>query len=144
MAFPRLAAMNDELRALGEEYWEYRLENAPSTALLLGDHRYDDRFENMSREAEDRHLGRLRGFAARAEAVDDSELSSDDRISRDVLIFDTSTQVAATETRPAELFVSHTTGPQAMVPIDIRCSPAMRREVTTWRSFSRTTRANCG
>ena len=111
--------MNDELRRLGEEYWEYRLEWSPTTALLLGDHRYDTGHEDLSRTAEDTHIGRLRAFAHRAELVDEATLTPDDRVSRDVLIFDTTTQAAAAETRPAELFVSHTTGPQAMLPVDL-------------------------
>ncbi len=111
--------MNDELRTLGDEFWEYRLETFPTLALTMGDHRYDDRHEAMSRAAEDTHIGRLRGFAFRAESIDEDLLTPDERISRDVLIFDASTQAEMLETRPAELFVSHTLGPQAMMPVSI-------------------------
>ena len=51
--------MNDEMRQLGEEYWEYQLEVYPTMALILGDHRYDEQMEDTSREAEDANVGRL-------------------------------------------------------------------------------------
>ena len=38
--------------SLAEEYWETLLEANPSTATLLGDHRFDDRLEDLSTEAE--------------------------------------------------------------------------------------------
>ncbi len=51
--------MPDEtLRNLAEEFWETVLEASPSTATLLGDHRYDDRLEDLSAEAEQRAAGR--------------------------------------------------------------------------------------
>ena len=62
--------MNEQLRQLGEQYWDYTLERQPTQALMLGDHRYDDRFEDMSRQAEDAVIGRLREFAAEAETID--------------------------------------------------------------------------
>jgi uncharacterized protein (DUF885 family) len=98
--------VNDELQALGEEYWEYRLEVQPTQALLLGDHRYDDRFESASLEAEDAHIARLRGFADRAAAIDPATLDADDRISRDVLVFEARMEAAVDETRPAQLDVN--------------------------------------
>ena len=67
--------MNEELQRLAEEYWEYQLEVGPTSALMLGDHRYDDRMEDASRAAEDAHIGRLRAFAAAAEAIDPTTLT---------------------------------------------------------------------
>jgi uncharacterized protein (DUF885 family) len=109
--------VNDALRSLGEEYWEYTLETHPTDALLLGDHRYDDRFELGSREAEDEHIGRLRAFADRAEAIDPSELTPDERITREVLIFEARMDATTAETRPAELAVNPAMGFQAMLPV---------------------------
>jgi len=109
--------MNDDLRTLGEEYWRYRLSVEPTNALMLGIHDYDDQIEDASRAAEDATIARLHGFAARAEAVDPAELSDDDRISREVLIFETTTAADYEETRPAEMAVSHTMGLPAMMPV---------------------------
>ncbi|NNC92278.1 MAG: DUF885 domain-containing protein [Acidimicrobiia bacterium] len=109
--------MNEPLQALADEYWEWQLETSPLTALLMGDHRYGDRFDEFSRDAEDRNIARLLEFAARADAIDPSELDREERITREVLIFETSTNAATTQTRQAELAVNHVIGFQAMLPV---------------------------
>ncbi len=109
--------MNEAFRDLADEYWEWQLETSPLNALMLGDHRYADRFDEFSREAEDRDIAALRQFAARAEAIEPEELSGEERISRRVLMFEVSTNVATTETRQAELAVNHVVGFQAMLPV---------------------------
>ncbi len=109
--------MNEPLRNLADEYWEWQLETSPLNALLLGDHRYADRFDEFSREAEDRNIASLRGFAARAEAIDPADLDGEERISRQVLMFDASTTAAAAESRQAEFAVNHIIGFQALIPV---------------------------
>ncbi len=61
--------MNERLDRIGAEYWEHELEREPTTALLLGDHRFDDRFEDGSRAGEDAAIESLRRFAADAAAI---------------------------------------------------------------------------
>ncbi len=109
--------MNEELKALGEEYYEYTLENSPTTALMQGEHRYDDRMEDESREGEDQHIARLHDFAIRAEAIDSAALTSDERISREVLTFTTTTEAADLEARSAELAVNPAVGFHRMLPV---------------------------
>ena len=104
--------MNDELNALAIEYHEYRLQTSPDVALMIGDHRYDELMRMESREAEDVHIGRLRAFAARAEAIDPATLEAQDRISREVLVLTTTTEAAHTETRPSS---SKSTPPSAFI-----------------------------
>jgi uncharacterized protein (DUF885 family) len=111
--------VNQELRRLGDEYWEYHLEHSPTSALMLGDHRYDERFEDYSRSAEDTDIARLRDFAARAEAIDPAGLTPDEAISREVLMFEASAGADLEETRQAELAANHTIGIQAMFPVMI-------------------------
>lgn len=109
--------MNEQLKALGEEYYEYRLETSPTMALMQGDHRYDDRMEDVSRQAEDDHIRRLREFGARAAAVDPAQLSSDERISREVLLFITTTESADLESRQAEMAVNPEIGFHRSLPV---------------------------
>ncbi|MDH3539489.1 MAG: DUF885 domain-containing protein [Acidimicrobiia bacterium] len=109
--------MNKPLQKLADEYWEWQLETSPLTALMMGDHRYADRFDEFSRQAEDRNISQLLEFAARAEAIDPSELDNEERITREVLIFETRTNAATTQTRQAELAVNHVIGFQAMLPV---------------------------
>jgi hypothetical protein len=56
------------VRALADEYWEARLEASPLFATFLGDHRYDDRVDDLSAEAERRHRDLWAGLRARAAA----------------------------------------------------------------------------
>ncbi len=120
--------MNEQLRQLGEQYWDYTLERQPTQALMLGDHRYDDRFEDMSRQAEDAVIGRLREFAAEAETIDPAGLTPDERISRDVLIFEAGTSADMQETRQAELAVNHTIGLQTTLPVIVPMLPLTEPE----------------
>jgi uncharacterized protein (DUF885 family) len=134
--------VNEELRRLGDEYWEYRLEVSPTTALMLGDHRYDDRHEDASREAEDEHIRRLRDFAARAEAIDADHLTADEQISREVLFFEATTAAEAEEGRLAELAVNPAIGTQAMLPVIVGQFPIETAEhadaiVTKYREMGR-------
>jgi uncharacterized protein (DUF885 family) len=120
--------MSDEMRRLGDAYWEYQLEVNPTMALMLGDHRYDEQMEDASREAEDANIARLREFAAKAEAIDPAGLSADDQVSRDVLIFEAGTAADLEETRQAELAVNHTIGMQANFPVMIQQFPIVEPE----------------
>ncbi|MEK7252583.1 MAG: DUF885 domain-containing protein [Actinomycetota bacterium] len=109
--------MNKPLNDLAVEYWEYVMKTEPTDALMLGDHRYDDRFEDLSRGAEDADIAARRDFAKRAKAVDPGTLTTDEKITREVLIFLTEAQADLQEMRPAEWNVSHTIGLQAMMPV---------------------------
>jgi len=120
--------MNDLLRTLGEEYWEFRLKLSPTMALMLGDHRYDNLHENASLEAEDAAIAAFEDFAARAQAIDPSSLSADETISRDVLIFDATTSALDMGGRSAEIAVNHAIGIQSMLPITIPQLPITEPE----------------
>jgi uncharacterized protein (DUF885 family) len=109
--------VNQQLRILADEYWDYQMEIRPTEALMLGDHRFDTRVEEVSREAEDTQIARLREFSARAGAFRD--LDSEDQITRDVMIHEASTAADALESRAAEFAVNHAMGFQALIPVVI-------------------------
>ncbi|NIA25203.1 MAG: DUF885 family protein [Gammaproteobacteria bacterium] len=134
--------VNEELCRLGDEYWDYTMEINPTHAMMLGDHRFDEKVEEASREAEDSQISRLRGFAGRAEAIDPACLDKDERITRDVLIFEASTGADALETRAAEFAVNHAMGLQAMIPVLIPQLPIEEPEhaealIEKYRGFAR-------
>ncbi len=120
--------MNDLLRTLGEEYWEFRLKLSPTMAFMLGDHRYDNLHENASLEAEDAAISAFNDFAARAQAVDPANLTADETITRDVLIFDATTSALDMGGRSAEIAVNHAIGIQSMLPITIPQLPITEPE----------------
>ncbi len=99
------------LASLADEYWEYFLSDvSPTTAMLLGDHRFDDRLEDISRQAEDAQIERLDDMVARAEALDPGELSPEERITRGVLIHEAEGLAGPMRSRLAEFDVSPSTG----------------------------------
>ena len=109
--------MNAELRALGESYWQDELAASPLQALMLGIHDYDEEMDDASREAEDARIASLRSYAAKAAAFEPGELTADERITRDVMIFEAGTRADVLEIREAELEVNHAMGLQAMLPV---------------------------
>lgn len=109
--------MNQDLKELGEEYWDFLMAVNPTHAMMLGDHRFDSQVEDISRSAEDEQIRRLREFAARADAIDQAGLDKEDQITRDVLIFEASNGADGLETRAAEFAVNHAMGLQAMIPV---------------------------
>ncbi len=108
---------HQELADLAAEYYDWTLRTQPISASLRGIHDYDGEIGEFSRAAEDRQIAELRDFAARASGVNPAELDAQDRITRDVLLFETENAADVAETRMAELAVNHTIGLQAMLPV---------------------------
>ncbi len=133
--------MNEGLRVLADEYWNYLMEVNPTHATMLGDHRFDDKMEPASREAEDDQIGRLREFVDRARRLEGLEL--DESITRDVLIHEASTTATGLEARTSEFDVNHTMGLQALIPVLIPQLPIETQEhaealVQKYRSIGQT------
>jgi uncharacterized protein (DUF885 family) len=120
--------MNQDPARFAHEYWEYRLETFPTEALMLGDHRFDDRHEEVSREAEDRCIARLREYAAAAEAIDPGGLSTDERVTVETLAETARAEADHLAARLAEVAVNHVIGPQAMLPVVVPQLPITEPE----------------
>ena len=71
--------------ALAEDTWETLLDVAPTFATFVGDHRYDDRLESMSLDAEQADRQRWQTLADRAAAVDATALPLADRVTLGLL-----------------------------------------------------------
>jgi uncharacterized protein (DUF885 family) len=102
---------------LAEEYWAHYLEVEPTHAHLIGDYSGAGRFEEVTRESEDREIAAMRGFAERAAATDESDLTDQQRITRDVLISDATNRADSLETRLSEMAADPIFGPQVSMPI---------------------------
>lgn len=97
---------HDDLRSLADEYWEAKLEASPLFATFLGDHRYDDRVDDLSAPAEQRLWAtwtQLRERAAALVGARDSELDETDRVTRDLLVHELDDAVRSIDLRLAEL-----------------------------------------
>ena len=111
--------MNEALDHLAKDYWEFVTESSPVEALMRGDHRYDDRFDDVSLAGENATIVRRREFAAKANAIDPATLTADERITREVLVHLATTNADYDEQRLAELDVNHAVGMQAMLPVAV-------------------------
>ncbi|WP_231386790.1 DUF885 family protein [Nocardia sp. BMG111209] len=104
---------HEELIDLADRYWDSVLEASPSTATLLGDRRFDDRIEDLSEAAEQRHLATLRALAAEAAALDPDRLTAVDRVTRSLLDTELGSAVDHLSWRPVELASDQMSGVHA-------------------------------
>ena len=111
--------MNAELRKLADEYWEHTLSTHPTSAHMLGDYRFIDRVEDLSRSGEDAEIAAQRGFAARARSFDADTLAPADRITQDTLIYEAETTAGVAEMRQAEFGIDPIFGLQASFQVEI-------------------------
>jgi uncharacterized protein (DUF885 family) len=97
--------MNQPLASLADRFWDFSMESSPTTATLFGDHRFDDRFEDLSLEFENACIERLGGFVAEAKAIDPAGLDDDEVITRSALIFEADTKAESLRSRNPEYLV---------------------------------------
>jgi uncharacterized protein (DUF885 family) len=74
-----------ELLAVAEEYWESVLQASPSLATLLGDRRFDNRIEDLSRDAEEQLQATWELLLSKVDALDPTALGPSDRVTRSLL-----------------------------------------------------------
>ena len=95
--------MHPELDRLATELWDFGLEASPSSATLLGDHRFDHLIEDVSEEQELIQREKLSDFANQAEAIDPANLSHAEQVTREVMIGECRKNVAAIDSEIAEM-----------------------------------------
>jgi uncharacterized protein (DUF885 family) len=139
-AFAALSAISKEpppnkaLHALFDREWKRGLEESPESATLLGVDGYDDKLTDVSPEALARRKARVKPLIAELKHFDAKTLSTQDRISRDVMldrleILDQYNAIYADLPFGGEdgwLVVSPMNGPQQTLPYVARATP-MRR-----------------
>ncbi|MDQ2825490.1 MAG: DUF885 domain-containing protein, partial [Actinomycetota bacterium] len=103
--------MADEgLQELAEEYWEALLEASPTTATLLGDHRFDDRLEDLSEAAEAAQRARWTSILDRLGSIERAGLDREDAVTHGELGAELDDAVAAVDRRLVELQSDQMTG----------------------------------
>ncbi len=128
------------LRSLADRFWEDYLTEFPTWATIIGDRRFDDRLEDGSPAGVDRQIDWLSGVARAAEAIDPAGLSGTERVTRLMLIDETSGQAAALGTRMHEWTVDPLGGPTVSLLdlVDyqtIRTPEDGRAMVERWRAI---------
>ena len=109
--------MPESIDQLAKEYFAALMEAQPTWAHMLGDFSHADRFEDATREAEDRDIAVHRGFAARAEGVDEAGLSDDEKVTRAVLVSDATHHADLLEARLEERGANPIFGLQSSLPV---------------------------
>ena len=77
-----------QLHALFDEHWDTLLRESPSYASFVGDHRFDDRFDDISPAAVQRRRAQHSDMMRRLRAIDAAMLAEPDRVSREVLLYE--------------------------------------------------------
>jgi uncharacterized protein (DUF885 family) len=91
------------LRELADRYWEAYLEFRPTEATLQGDHRYDDRIEDVSVGGEARQRAAWLELRAAVDAVDGAGLDAAGRVTQQLLRGQLTDAIEAIDVREAEL-----------------------------------------
>jgi len=91
------------LREVADRYWEAHLEFRPTEATLHGDHRYDDRIEDVSVDGEARERATWLELRAAVDAVDAAGLDAAGRVTQQLLRAELTGAVEAIDVREAEL-----------------------------------------
>ena len=102
-----------ELRRIADGYWEAVLDASPVYATFVGDHRYDDRMDDLDPAAESAHLDVVAALGADAEALDPATLTDGGRVTRGLLLAEVDNLRTRVELRLAELASDQNTGAHA-------------------------------
>src|SRR6476661_8571638 len=109
--------MAADVDTLAQEYFEYLLTAWPTWGHLMGNYQHADLYDDASRAGEDEEIRRRRAFADRAEAIPEAGLSAQDRITREMLVFDGRRNADILDARFAEFGVDPIFGPVAGLPV---------------------------
>lgn len=91
------------LRNLADRYWQARLEASPLFATFLGDHRYDDRVDDLSASAEAAQRVLWEIFLDEAQAIDPATLDETDRVTQRLLVGELTDNITSIDARLIEL-----------------------------------------
>jgi uncharacterized protein (DUF885 family) len=111
--------MSDTVEQLADDYQEQRLRSMPTWAHMIGEYAHADRFEEVGREAEDRLVEELRGFARRAETLAEDGLDEQQRITRAMVAWEASNRADMLASRMAEFAADPVFGAQASLGVRI-------------------------
>jgi uncharacterized protein (DUF885 family) len=73
------------LARLADDYWRFVLEENPLLSTYLGDRARDEEMPDLSADAHDRAVERLKDLASEVDEIDGNKLAEPDRVTRDVL-----------------------------------------------------------
>jgi uncharacterized protein (DUF885 family) len=99
------------LKSLFTEEWEHELRSDPETATLLGDNRYNDRLSDNSPQFYQSEVEEDHKFLARFEGFDPTGLSTQDALSRQLMIRKLREEIEGAQFKSWEMPVNQMGGP---------------------------------
>lgn len=128
------------LTALADRFWEGRLAADPLLATVVGDRRFDDRLDDPSPAAHQLRLAELRSIEDATTGLAPDGLTDSDRVTRDALISEVRTEMAALEADLGAWTMDPLGGPQVVAitletlqPLETPADGAAM--VERWRAF---------
>lgn len=106
---------SDAIAALAEEYQQFRYRQSPMWAHMSGEYAHAGAFTDVSAAGEAETVRQAGEFAARARAISEDDLGEQDRLSREMLIWDATSTAETAALGDAELGADPIFGAQASV-----------------------------
>lgn len=111
--------MSEDLDRLAEDYQDFRLRTAPTWAHMIGEYRYADRFDDVSRAGEDAVAEESWAFGARAAAIAEDSLEDQERVTRSIIAWDAESRAGLLDSRTTEFAANPIFGVQASLGVYI-------------------------
>jgi uncharacterized protein (DUF885 family) len=111
-----LTARVKTLNTIFSDYWEDRLKHEPEFASSIGDTRYNDQLSDYSVQAYNDSLARGRAFLTQLAEVDTTGMSTDEQLSKDLLVRQLIQNQQEARFRPWEMPVTQFDGLQVALP----------------------------
>jgi uncharacterized protein (DUF885 family) len=108
---------DEEVDRLAEDYQDLKLRTAPTWAHMIGEYRYADRFDDVSRAHEDESAAQARALAERAAAIDAESLDHQRRITRAMVEWDGSSRAEMLDSRTDEFGANPIFGVQSSIGV---------------------------
>ena len=103
------------LNRLYEDYWEFILKENPTFATYLGDHRYDNWLEDVSKEGYEHRIERFRKFLTDLKGFK-RPVSGEDQLNYDLFKRELGLQIEGAKYQPYLLPITQQTGPHIDLP----------------------------
>jgi uncharacterized protein (DUF885 family) len=112
-----------ELTNLLTTYWEYILEQMPTYATYIGDHRYNSRLEDLSEDAINKQAEHFKSLLDDTEKIDENKLTDDDKLNLHMIKKTISNQVRMDKFKTHYIPLDQMQGPHLDFPQIIEFHP---------------------
>jgi uncharacterized protein (DUF885 family) len=115
-----------ELHQLFGEYWEFVLRESPTYATYLGDHRYDDKLDDYSKEGYNRRIDQYGQFLKQLKKI--RKPKTNNWLNYDLFERELKIPIAGSKFHPYVLSITQQAGPHIELPQLVSYHPFKKRE----------------